>query len=260
MWELHNNVHLLTAANLDTTGEVINLLSIYNLVQVLALNVATLEVSSTRNLTCPDNMFCSADLEHLFTQCSIDHKLCPVVTDHFPIISMIDLTPERTTPAPKHNFRGVDWEEARKVLLAKLEPAPPATEINNHKQFNEAYRQLTITITEMVSKCIPLTKPSLYLKRWWSKELDAEQKELQKLGRKARKRIKRRLYPIHEEYRVACNKFSESIKRTKEEHWKEWLEDLTITSTWNFHKYASSDPGDQVHMRIKTLQDPAVNE
>jgi len=82
---------------------------------------------------------------------------------------------------------------------------------------------------------------------------------LQKLGRKARKRIERRTDPIHEEYRVARNKFSESIKRTKEEHWKEWLEDLTITGTWNFHKYASSDPGDQVHTRIKTLQDPTAN-
>jgi hypothetical protein len=157
-------------------------------------------------------MFCSADLEHSFTQCSIDHKLRLVVTNHFPIISTINLTPEQTTPAPKCNFRGVDWEKARKALLAKLKSAPPATEINDCEQFDEAYRQLTTTIMEMVSECVPLTKPSPYSKRWWSKELDAERKNLQKLGRKVRKRIERRLDPIHEEYRVACNKFSESIK------------------------------------------------
>jgi len=63
MWELHSNVHLLTAVNLDTAGKLINLLSLYNLVQVLPPNIATLEASNTKNLTCPDNVFCTVDLE-----------------------------------------------------------------------------------------------------------------------------------------------------------------------------------------------------
>jgi len=89
MWELHSNVHLLTTANLDAVGELINLLSLYNLVQVLPLNIATLEASNTKNLTCPDNVFCTADPEQSFTQCCIVQDLRPVVMDHFPIISTV---------------------------------------------------------------------------------------------------------------------------------------------------------------------------
>jgi hypothetical protein len=62
--------------------------------------------------------------------------------------------------------------------------------------------------------------------------------------------------PIHEEYRVARNKFSENIKKAKDEHWREWLEELTTSNMWSFHRYTSSNPADQIHTRIKTLCDP----
>ncbi|KAG2755644.1 hypothetical protein P692DRAFT_20706437, partial [Suillus brevipes Sb2] len=97
-----------TAANLDAIGVLINLLSLYNLVQVLPPNIATLEASNIKNLTCPDNVFCSADLEHLFTQCSVEYQLRPVITDHFPIITTINLQPELIETNPKCNFRDTD--------------------------------------------------------------------------------------------------------------------------------------------------------
>jgi hypothetical protein len=64
---------------------------------------------------------------------------------------------------------------------------------------------------------------------------------------------------IHDEYRIVHNRFSDSIKHAKEDHWKEWLDNLITSGTWTFHKYVASNPTDQIHTRIKTLQDPRVN-
>lgn len=99
-------------------------------------------------------------------------------------------------------------------------------------------------------------KPSPYSKRWWSKDLDQERRHVHKIGRKARAKIAQRNHPIHEEYRVARNRFSENIKKAKDSHWNEWLESLTETGICNFHRYATSNPADQIHTRIKTPQDP----
>lgn len=37
---------------------------------------------------------------------------------------------------------------------------------------------------------------------------------------------------IHEEYRQAQNTYSEAIRNTKENHWKEWLEKLDEDGLW----------------------------
>jgi len=94
LWELTSNNHLFTAVNLDAAGLLINLLALYNLVQVLPQGIATLEALVTKNLTHPDNVFCSSQLQHAFTMCNVKYSLRPVITDHFPIISSIDLTPD----------------------------------------------------------------------------------------------------------------------------------------------------------------------
>ncbi|KAG2076467.1 hypothetical protein BDR04DRAFT_1002784, partial [Suillus decipiens] len=63
MWELTHNTHLFTTVNLDAAGMLINLLALYNLVQVLPLGIATLKASNMENLTCQDNIFCSAQFK-----------------------------------------------------------------------------------------------------------------------------------------------------------------------------------------------------
>jgi hypothetical protein len=94
MWEMSHNTHLFTAANLNAVGVLINLLVSYNLVQVLPPAIATLEASNTMNHTRPDNIFCSSELENRFTKCKVEYHLRPVVTDHFHIISSLNLQPE----------------------------------------------------------------------------------------------------------------------------------------------------------------------
>lgn len=259
MWEMPHNTHLFTAANLDAAGTLINLLSLYNLIWVLPPAIATLEASNTKNHTRPDNIFCSAQLKQAFTQCSVKYHLRPVVTDHFPIISTLDLQPECIATTPKFNFREADWEVFREVLSTKLDRLPPPKELTSQEEFHESFAVLTKCIAETVESKVPKSKPSPYAKRWWMKALDKERKAVHKLGRKARARLARRNNPIHEEHRIVRNRFSDSIKHAKEDHWKEWLNNLTTSGIWTFHKYVASNPTDQIHTRIKTLQDPRVN-
>ena len=258
MWELSNNGHLFTAANLNAADVLIQLLAAHNLTQALPQGIATLEASNTKNHTRPDNVFCSANITHIFTQCSVEYQLRPVITDHFPIISTLDLQPERISASPRSNFRRTDWKTFREALSAHLEAIPPPANINSTDEFNLAFTHLTRSISSTVNDKVPKSKPSPYAKRWWNEKLDAERKQVHKLGHKARRLLARRHDPIHEEFRTARNNFSESIKKAKKTHWDEWLDQLTPSNIWDLHRYAASNPTDQIHTRIKTLKDPQI--
>jgi endonuclease/exonuclease/phosphatase family metal-dependent hydrolase len=132
LWELTSNSHLFTAANLDAAGLLINLLALYNLVQVLPQGITTLEASATKNLTHLDNIFCSAQLQHTFTTCNVEYSLRPVIMGHFPIINSIDLTPDRTNIAPCNNYREADWDIINKALSESLNDIPPLAEITSN--------------------------------------------------------------------------------------------------------------------------------
>lgn len=254
MWEMTTNDHLFTAANLNTADVLIELLAAYNLVQALPPSIATLKASNTKNHTRPDNVFCSAEIIDMFTQCSVEYQLRPVITDHFPIISTLDLSPKCIIPTPKFNYRETDWKKFRAKLSMKLEPSPQPQEITTQTQFEEAYTRLINVITETVKEEVPIAKQSPYTKRWWTKELNIECKHIKKLGHKARRKLSHKNNPIHEELRTARNKLSEHIKHVKKDHWEEWLETLTLAGTWDFHHYASSCPDDQFHTNHDTTR------
>jgi hypothetical protein len=194
-------------------------------------------------------------MEQRISKCSVEQHLRPVVTDHFPIITVIDIEPECVTHAPKHNYHATDWEEFREYLANKLSNIPPPNELTTHAQFQEALTALTRCISETVEAKVPKSNPSPYAKRWWSKELEAERKGVRKLARDSRKHLARQNNPVHEEYRAARNKLAENIKQAKTDHWNEWMESLTPKGIWTFHKYTASTPTDQIHTRIKMLQD-----
>jgi len=259
MWEPINNTHLFTAANLDAANNLINLVNMYNLVQVLPPGLATLEASNTKNLTRPDNVFCSESMEQCFTECDVKYHLRPVITDHFPIISTLDLQPNRINTTPKPNYRDVDWDIFNATLADKLDSIPIPAELTSAQEFETAFANLTRAISEAVQEHVPMSKPSPYAKRWWSKDLENERKSVHRLCCKARSKLAQWNHPIHKEYRRERNKFSEHIKKAKLDHWNEWMENITPTGIWNFHHYAASNPSDQVQSRIATLKDPLNN-
>ncbi|KAG2156986.1 hypothetical protein DEU56DRAFT_750206 [Suillus clintonianus] len=148
MWELPNNSHLFTVANLDAMGVLINLLALYKLMQVLPPGLATLEASNTKNHTRPDNMSCLEELEHLFIQCEVKYHLRPVITDHYPIISSIDFQPEQINTSSRPNYREADWDEFNKVLAQRLNTIPPPSKITTPEQFHRTFKKIMQIIAE----------------------------------------------------------------------------------------------------------------
>ncbi len=90
-WEREENTHLLTRVYLDATEPLVTALTTFDMVQLLAPGIPTLQANGIRGLTQPDNVFTSPQLaEHLIT-CSAHPALRPPNTDHFPIHTHLDL-------------------------------------------------------------------------------------------------------------------------------------------------------------------------
>jgi hypothetical protein len=99
-----------------------------------------------------------------------------------------------------------------------------------------------------------MSKPSPYLKRWWSKELAALKKVKEKLARKSYERRAVDEDPIHEAFRQARNNYSEVIRTTKAEHWTERLESLDGEEVWVANRLVTGPASDEGRSRVPTLQ------
>ena len=64
---------------------------------------------------------------------------------------------------------------------------------------------------------------------------------------------------VHEEFRRAWNSYSEAIRRMKEEHWTDWLDEQSI---WTANRLVSGPAMDRGRCRIPTLlvKEPITNQ
>jgi Reverse transcriptase (RNA-dependent DNA polymerase) len=227
---------------------------------VLPPYTPTLRSHSTGNHTRVDNVFCSEDLLNALIKCSTDDEARPVKTDHFPIITQIDIHAPRAAWKPRRNFRLTDWTELVKTLKGNLANIPPPAEIESIEMFNDRLNKLNGAIHDAIEKHVKLTKPSPYSKRWWTAELSEAKKAMRRLGGRSKYHRMNAQHPIHEEYRQQRNRYSELISKTKAEHWVDWLEGLDESSVWQASKLMTSPPTDAGKFKIPTLvvKDPVT--
>ncbi len=91
-WERAENTHLLSRAYLDAAESLVTSLATFDLIQVLAPEIPTLQANATGNLTRPDNVFASPHLAERLICCDAHPAMQPPNTDHFPIHSTFDVT------------------------------------------------------------------------------------------------------------------------------------------------------------------------
>ncbi|KIJ53093.1 hypothetical protein M422DRAFT_95009, partial [Sphaerobolus stellatus SS14] len=111
MWDEPRNAHLFTKQNLDKAQLLLDFLAGQDLFMALPAGLPTLEASTTKNLTRPDNVFCTEELLNAMKTCEVKMEDRPAATDHFPIRSVFSTAVSQIEPKPKYNFRDVDWEE-----------------------------------------------------------------------------------------------------------------------------------------------------
>jgi len=186
LWENPDNAQLFTATNLDEAEVLINLLADFGMDIALEPGVPTLEHMVTKNLHRVDHVFCSHGFSPRFTRCEVLHHDRPPKTDHYPIVSVIDLSVKRTKETPRRNFRDTDWDEFKKGLKAKLSGFDLIVP-TNIEEFHVILEFLSSSITDNIQDHVPIQQPISHRKRWWSRELGQARTALRTLAKKAYK-------------------------------------------------------------------------
>jgi len=102
----------------------------------------------------------------------------PPTADHFPIATTLDFPVPANPPHTPRNFRAMDWEELKKILDDELLEMEAPRELNSKEELRDALKRLEAAITRTIEKVVPRKKPSPYVKRWWTKELEMARKEV----------------------------------------------------------------------------------
>ncbi|KAJ7080899.1 hypothetical protein B0H15DRAFT_953252 [Mycena belliarum] len=228
------NAHLFTAAGELAVQPLLQLLGHYRMKMPLLKDVPTLRADKqaecpavakgTKNLTRPDNVFCSDDFLPFFISCDAYPARTPGTTDHFPVITMIDLVPATVDPVPHWNWRQGNWEDLHKMLATELEADPL---VNGYASIREVKDALV---------------------------LSEQRKAKEKLGQESYRQIEVPTSPVHEEYRRARNDLSAAIKVARTSTWTEWLEDMDKSEVWTAGQMMKSEASDRGCARIPDLK------
>ncbi|KAI0039364.1 hypothetical protein FA95DRAFT_1460230, partial [Auriscalpium vulgare] len=138
---------------------------------VLPKHIPTLRSFATRNHTRPDNTFASEALAERVTKCHTLPDEIPTKCDHFPILTVIDMTKHTTIETARRNFRETDWDDFRDILIEHLGDPAQAQELDDEDEFDAAYEAFALALADAITRTVPISKPTPYSKRWWTKDL-----------------------------------------------------------------------------------------
>ncbi|KAF8234592.1 hypothetical protein L208DRAFT_1548324 [Tricholoma matsutake] len=143
----------------------------HNMKMALPPFIPTLRSHSTGNHMRINNVFCMEGLMEAIIKCNTEDTMRPVKTDHYPIVTQLNIYAPKTTWKLRRNFRLTDWTELVKTLKDDLTDIPLPTEIDSIQEFNHRLKTLNEKIQATIEKHVKLTTLSPYSKRWWMKEL-----------------------------------------------------------------------------------------
>ena len=122
------------------------------------------------------------------------------------------------------------------------------------EDFDTTLQGLMDAINTAIEQEVPLTKPTPFSKRWWTKELHKMRKEKQRLGRASFKQKGDPHHPAHREYKAYRNRFADHIAYAKLDCWKSWLDSADTHSIWAAHRFIKKGPSDGGSTRIPPLK------
>ena len=76
----------------------------------------------------------------------------------------------------------------------------------------------------MTESIVSKTKLSPYMKHWWNLKLTQLRTKTQQLGRKAYAKRNEPVYEAHSKYKMAHNKYANTIKKSQKDHREDFLE------------------------------------
>jgi len=256
MWDEARNSQLFTRPALREAQRLIDLAATWNMHMALRPGINTLESTSSKNYTRPDNVWVSDTIWENIIECDVLPSERPACTDHLPIITTLDISLSRSTPPPRYNWRKVVWEALTKDMKIELDKLPVPHVLRSIDEFKTSLKNFDDTLKRVMDKHVPLSKPSPYQKRWWSLALQKKRTEVRKLARKVYKLTQQHDFDnsIHEDHRKLRNEYTQMIRDTKTKHWIDWLEHADEQSIWTVHRFIASPSGDGAKTRIPNLK------
>jgi hypothetical protein len=91
LWDEECNAHIFTRANLELAQPLLNMLGRHNMKMALPASISTLCAHNSGNYTRVDNVFCTEALIDKIIKCNMDDAARPIKTDHFPIVTQINI-------------------------------------------------------------------------------------------------------------------------------------------------------------------------
>ena len=139
------------------------------------------KVLSTGNHTRVDNFFCSKDPLDTVTKCHTDNATHWIKTDHYPIVTTLDIHTPKANQPPRLNFCKMNWPKFILTLKSNFKNLPQPAPINNINTFNHKLTALNAAIWNAIDTHFEASKPLPYSKRWWSNNLAQDKKTTTKL-------------------------------------------------------------------------------
>ena len=243
------NHHLFTRRNLEVAGRLLDLVARHNMVMALPAGLPTLEAMATKNRTRVDNMFCDDRTLEQILVCKTREDWRPVKTDHFPVLTTLQMSTQRGTFSPRP-----DWKEFNGALLDSLLQPVPMNEITDKEEAEKRLTMLSKSITDVIQDKVPLTKPSPYAKRWWNEELSKMRTEVKRMARRAMKVRGLQGHPDLARHAEIRNRYAEAIRKAKDDHWAKWLAKLDTSTVWDANRLIRAEPSDGGGSCMPTLR------
>ena len=243
-WDNDEDTHLFTRQALRDAEGLIGLLADYKMQMVLPKGVPTLQHMRTKRYSRPDNVFSTPGLQDSIVKCEVDPVSKPPSTDHFPVLTHIQLPQERVNTPTSFNFRETDWEEFREKLKPRLRHSPEKPVITNIEQLNTAVGDLTQALQNTIHKVVKRSKPRPDSKRWWNGELIKMRQTLYRLRTESYNYRAIAIHPSHRQLKIKSNKYGEAIIQAKRSHWTDYLEEMSSNEIWAANKYIREPIGD----------------
>ena len=254
LWDDDRDTRLFTRQVLREAEGIIDLIAEYDMEMALPKGIPTLQHMRSRNYSRPDNVFCSTTLRPYVVKCKVEAQLRPPSTDHFPILTQIDLPQSRIPPDPSFNFRAADWDEFRQALANRLNLMPRPEPIEDVQQLERMGSDLTRALQETIEEKIKRSKPRPDARRWWNSDLKKMRKELNKLRAVSYKNRIDTHHISHSELKRKSKIYGNAIISAKKAHWEEYLENLIGDDIWTTNKYIKNPVGDGGVSRIPTIR------
>ena len=243
-WDDPRNGHLFTPRQLERAQVLMDYCSELGMEMALPPSIPTLRAARTKNLTRPDNVFCSEALLYRVEKCTVDMVRQGPKADHFPIITHLEVPVAAAKAEVRRNYRAVDWEEFRTTIREELEQAQVAEQIDSAQDFDETLEALMAAINVAVEKHVPTTTITPYTKPWFTSELAEERTKMHQLASEAKQFKADPAHAIHAAYRKQRNRYTDLQRYSKKDCWVAFLENTDDASIWKTNRFISKGPTD----------------